>query len=228
MGYLVWDEFPNWGLDYKRPEVNQPVVDEWREIMLRDRNHPAVIGWCPFNETPAPAAPLQKIVFEATRALDPSRPVIESSGYYHGVPNPQVLDAHDYDQNPASFRARWSAAFGPGPVENWPKGVQRPDPSLPFFVSEYAGIGWNIHGGWGYGKMPQDLEAFYTRFQGLTDALLDNGAMFGYCYTQLTDIEQEQNGLYTYDRQPKFDVQRLRAIQSRAAAYEKVPPPAGR
>ncbi len=106
MGYLVWGEFPNWGLDYQRPEVNQPVVDEWREIMLRDRNHPAVIGWCPFNETPAAAAPLQKIIFEATRALDPSRPVIESSGYYHGVPNPQVLDAHDYDQNPASFRAR--------------------------------------------------------------------------------------------------------------------------
>ncbi len=91
-------------------------------------------------------------------------------------------------------------------------------------MSEYGGIGWNIHGGWGYGKMPQDMEAFYARFQGLTDALLDNRAMFGYCYTQLTDIEQEQNGLYTYDRQPKFDVHRLRAIQSRAAAYEKDPP----
>ncbi len=48
--------------------------------------------------------------------------------------------------------------------------------------------------------------------------------MFGYCYTQLTDIEQEQNGLYTYDRKPKFDVERLRKIQSRAAAYEKDPP----
>ena len=74
--------------------------------------------------------------------------------------------------------------------------------------------------------MPKDLEAFYARFQGLTDALLDNPHLFGYCYTQLTDIEQEQNGLYNYDRKPKFDVERLHKIQSRQAAYEKNPPTA--
>ena len=95
---------------------------------------------------------------------------------------------------------------------------------LPFFVSEFGGIGWNIHAGWGYGNAPKDLDEFYARFQGLTDALLDNRRMFGYCYTQLTDVEQEQNGLYTYDRRPKFNVERLRKIQLRGAAYEKAPP----
>ena len=205
LGYLVWGEFPNWGLDYKRPEVNLPVIDEWTEILFRDRNHPAIVGWCPFNETPPAAGPLQKAVFDVTRAIDPSRPVIESSGYYHGVPNPDVLDAHDYDQDPATFRARWIAAFTLNMAHSWPRGMQLPCPSIPFFVSEYGGIGWNIRGGWGYGNAPQNLEAFYARFQGLTDALLDNRRMFGYCYTQLTDIEQEQNGLYTYDRRPKFD-----------------------
>ena len=105
LGYLVWGEFPNWGLDYKRPEVNLPVVNEWTEILLRDRNHPAIVGWCPFNETPPEAGPLQKVVFNVTRAINPSRPVIEASGYYHRVPNPDVLDAHNYDQNPAIFRA---------------------------------------------------------------------------------------------------------------------------
>jgi hypothetical protein len=91
-------------------------------------------------------------------------------------------------------------------------------------LSEYGGIGWNMKEGWGYGDAPKDLEAFYERFQGLTDAQLDNRDLFGYCYTQLTDVEQEQNGLYTYDRKPKFDVKRLHKIQTREAAYEKNPP----
>ena len=74
------------------------------------------------------------------------------------------------------------------------------------------------------GQHPKDLDAFYARYQGLTDALLDNRHVCGYCYTQLTNVEQEQNGLYTYDRKPKFDMERLRKIQSRPAAYETDPP----
>lgn len=215
LGYIVWGEFPCWGLNYRNAECNLPVIDEWTEILRRDRNHPAIIGWCPFNETPPEAGPLQKIVFDVTQAVDPSRPVIESSGYFHGVPKPDALDAHDYDQNPASFKSRWDAAFKKGA-------------SVPFFVSEYGGIGWNIKGGWGYGNTPKTLDEFYARFQGLTDTQLDNPYLFGYCYTQLTDIEQEQNGIYTYERKPKFDIERLRKIQTREAAYEKNPPVAGK
>jgi hypothetical protein len=44
--------------------------------------------------------------------------------------------------------------------------------------------------------------------------------MFGYCYTQLTDVWPEENGVYTFDRKPKFDNDRLRAVQSRTAAIE--------
>ncbi len=224
LGYLVWGEFPNWGLNYKNAAVNLPMISEWVEIVRRDRNHPAVIGWCPFNETPPEAGPLQSVVVNVTRAIDPGRPVIESSGYFHGIPDPDVLDAHDYNQDPASFRQRWTDSFGPR--SSLPDRYQA-GPSwrpIPFFVSEYGGIGWNIAGGWGYGGIPENLDAFYARFQGLTDALLDSRYMFGYCYTQLTDIEQEQNGIYTYERKPKFDAERLRKIQSRTAAYEKNPP----
>ena len=60
----------------------------------------------------------------------------------------------------------------------------------------------------------------YVRYKGLTDALLDNDQMLGLCYTQLTDIEQEQNGLYFYDRTPKFDAQWMHAVMSRKAAIE--------
>ena len=78
---------------------------------------------------------------------------------------------------------------------------------VPFMVSEFGGIGWAAEGGWGYGAGPKNLEEFYTRYEGLVDAQLDNPNLFGFCYTQLTDVEQEKNGLYYYDRRPKFDSQ---------------------
>lgn len=217
LGYLVWGEFPNWGISNARPEVNLPVVDEWVEIVRRDRNHASIIGWCPFNETPPEALELQKSVVELTRAIDPSRPVLETSGWTHGIADPEVKDAHDYEQDPAAFRANWTDSPEQNPAA---AGLGE----APFMVSEYGGIGWDLEGGWGYGQAPATLDEFYTRYEGLTNALLDNRFMFGFCYTQLTDVEQERNGLYTYDRQPKFDVERIRAINSRTASCEVDPP----
>ena len=52
------------------------------------------------------------------------------------------------------------------------------------------------------------------------DALLDNPHMFAFCYTQLYDVEQELNGLYTYERKPKFDMDVIKAINARKAAIE--------
>lgn len=73
---------------------------------------------------------------------------------------------------------------------------------------------------WGYGNTPDSPEAYLKRLKELTDVLLDNENMFALCYTQLTDVEQEQNGLYTYDRQPKFAPEIIHAIFSRKAAIE--------
>lgn len=222
LGYLVWGEFPNWGLNYKDPRINGPVMEEWQEILTRDWNHPSIVGWCPFNETPAEAGALQDKVVAMTRALDPTRPVIDTSGYVHSVNDPMVLDAHDYDQNPTTFKARYDAMFGSS-VLPARYGSTIPG-NIPFMVSEYGGIGWDVSGGWGYGDAPKSLEEFYTRFKGLSDALLDNRNMFGFCYTQLTDVEQEHNGVYKYDRTPKFDVARLKKVLSRKAAIESSGP----
>ena len=75
----------------------------------------------------------------------------------------------------------------------------------PYFVSEFGGIWWNPHAkagedSWGYGQRPATIEEFYERFAGLCGVLLDNSDMFGYCYTQLTDVYQEKNGIYAFDR----------------------------
>ena len=95
------------------------------------------------------------------------------------------------------------------------------DCGVSFMISEIGGIGWAVDGGWGYGEAPKNFDEFYTRYQGTIDAMLDNPNLFGFCYTQLTDIEQEHNGLYYYDRRPKFDVKKLHAITARQAAYER-------
>ena len=94
-------------------------------------------------------------------------------------------------------------------------------------VSEFGGIGWATTGGWGYGNGPEDVwKRLYERYGGLVTALLDNPNLFGFCYTQLTDVEQEHNGLYYYDRRPKFDLQRLHNFTARPAAYELTGPSA--
>jgi hypothetical protein len=96
----------------------------------------------------------------------------------------------------------------------------------PYFVSEFGGIWWNPKAkpgdaSWGYGDRPKSLEEFYTRFEKLCRVLLDHPRMFGYCYTQLTDVYQEQNGIFFFDRKKKYDLKRVRAAQLRKAAIEK-------
>ena len=231
LGYLVWGEFPSRSFKYN-PEGYSAYLTEWTEVVLRDRNHPAIVGWCPFNETGNPARELQQLVWNMTKAIDPTRPLLESSGHAHTLPNPEVRDVHDYDGNPATLRQRWMDYFKE-PVSVMKKSSQldslsapEGDCGVPFMISEIGGIGWPAEGGWGYGAAPKNSNEFYARYQGTLDALLDNPNLFGFCYTQLTDIEQEHNGLYYYDRRPKFDLKKIHAITSRKAAYERDEPTA--
>ena len=231
LGYLVWGEFPNWGFDY-HPADYANYINEWNEVMLRDRNHPAIIGWCPFNESPKEAGELQQIIWRQTKALDPTRPVLETSGWTHTITNPLVLDDHDYNQVPSKFKQRWEDFFTNNLPLDLPERYRvapaaRADRGVPFMVSEFGGIGWATEGGWVYGDGPKSEDEFYDRYAGLVAALLDNPNFFGFCYTQLTDVEQEHNGLYYYDRRPKFDLKRLHDATARPAAYETDGPKEG-
>ena len=229
MGYMVWGEYPNWGYNNK-PEGYAAYINEWTEILVRDRNHPAIVGWCPFNESDGSAVELQKKIWSVTKTVDPTRPALETSGWSHSLPNPEVLDAHDYNGNPETFRSSWmerlsvTAEDASAPARYGGRNVPQADRGIPFMVSEIGGIGWATEGGWGYGEGPKTLDTFYVRYKGTIDAMLDNPHLFGFCYTQLTDIEQERNGLYYYDRKPKFDVKKLYEITSRQAAYERGTP----
>ncbi len=225
MGYMVWGEQGSWGLNITNPMGLQRFLPEWMEEIERDFNHPAIVGWCPFNETWDNNGTKQddevlRIVYNVTKALDTSRPVIDTSGNYHVVTD--IFDVHDYDQNVANFAKRYEPMKNGGEVfVSFPE-RQKYD-GQPYFVSEYGGIKWSPgnKNGWGYGQNPSSEEEFIERYRGLTGVLLNNPGICAFCYTQLYDIEQEVNGLYTYDRKPKFDPEIIRAINSQPAAIEK-------
>jgi len=229
LGYLVWGEYPNWGLNHANLVAVGHAVEEWRTVLHRARNHPSIVGWCPLNETDGgdEVAAFQALL-AATQSIDPTRPFLDTSGYVHLYPGTDVYDCHDYDQNPKSFGARFAgfSMTGTDPWNNHPADPRSRYLGQPYFVSEYGGIRLKTNRdtgkGWGYGEA--SLQEFLARYKGLTDVLLDNPNMFGFCYTQLTDIEQEQNGIYFYDRQQKYDPALVKAINQRPAAYETQPP----
>ncbi len=231
-GYLVWGEFGDWGINLGDPPAS--MTTQWLEVIQRDYNHPSIIGWCPLNETHhfiddtvQTLDDVTKGMFLATKAMDTTRPVLDTSGYAHRVYETDIYDCHDYDPD-GQVLIGHHAKLGEGDafVNSDPKRPSCvPYAGQPYFVSEFGGIWWNPKAAadevsWGYGERPKDVEEFFTRFKGLCDALLDNPNMFGYCYTQLTDVFQEQNGVVFFDRTEKFDMARLHAIQSRKAAIE--------
>ncbi|MDH7568660.1 MAG: beta-galactosidase [Armatimonadota bacterium] len=233
LGYLVWSEFPDWGIDRNRPEAT--YITQWLEALERDYSHPCIIGWCGLNETAQPIEErvtgledLTRGMFLAAKAMDTTRPVLDASGYSHRVPEADVYDCHSYEQNPEKFAAAQAGLAEGNPFRNGPPDHPWSIPyrGQPFFVSEFGGIWWNpdVKPGepsWGYGERPKTVEEFYQRFERLCGALLENPHMFGYCYTQLTDVFQEQNGIYTFSRGTKFNMERIRAAQQRPAAIER-------
>jgi beta-galactosidase/beta-glucuronidase len=121
LGYLTWGEFCDWGLGEVH-KIDKPVSPqgvhnhqrEWREVVLRDLNHPSIITWTPFNETGDGARvnlerhrrALQETV-NLTKALDPTRPVIDSSGHIHVETD--IESVHDYEQDTEVFRKHYQA-----------------------------------------------------------------------------------------------------------------------
>ena len=254
MGYLVWGEFGDWGAANlgrfpHHQSFSASYITEWLEAIERDYSHPSIVGWCPLNETWEPIMEemsqlddITRGMFLATKAMDSTRPVLDTSGYSHRIHETDVYDCHDYTQDPEKFAEHHSHVGEGNPYQNeWrvkephlrdyrgrplKQRWSTPYRGQPYFVSEFGGIWWNPEDehrdSWGYGERPKNIEEFYDRFEKLCTILLQNPLMFGYCYTQLTDIDQEQNGIYTYRRDIKFDMQRIRRVQTQIAAIEKL------
>jgi len=221
MGYIVWGEYANWGVNLKDQIAYEAFLPEWIEALERDYNHPAIVGWCPLNETGRDQNPMfVKTLYNMTKSIDRTRPMIDTSGYVHVEDTTDIMDCHDYEQNVEVFRAKYAKLIDGEEIT-----MTFDIPGKPTFVSEFGGIWWNedaeVENSWGYGTRPKTKEEVIERYKGLCDALLSNPKIGAFCYTQLTDVEQEQNGLYTYDRKPKFDAAVIKAITSAKAAIEE-------
>ena len=227
LGYIVWGEYPCHGLDLAALDSAYDMMPEWLEELERDYNHPSIIGWSPFNETFAfgckPNLKLMELFYTLTKQFDKTRPVIDASGGIR-TKETDIVDTHNYELKEDRFASLFEKIGTDEDsyfedVENCEKSVG----GKPFMVSEYGGIGFLTEGdtssSWGYGNAKTE-EEFLLKLKTLTDIILDNPNIMGYCYTQLTDVEQEKNGLYTYDRKLKFSRDKLRAIFGRKAAIE--------
>ena len=225
LGYMVFGETGNWGIDCSNMNHLAPFLLEWQREIARDFNHPSIIGWCPLNETWDYEYRHQnddfiRTMYYATKAMDTTRPCVGTSGNYQVVSD--VYDLHDYLQGKDEFEKIYLAKTYEEFAENYDKThewVSRYQKSkdyenLALYLSEYGGIRWDTDGvgGWGYGDGPKTEEEFLERYEYLTKALVDSPYVCGFCYTQLYDVEQEVNGLYTYEREPKFDMKKIKEI----------------
>jgi beta-galactosidase/beta-glucuronidase len=236
LGYVVWGEFGDWGVRTSGRQIpTASFITQWIEAVTRDYSHPSIVGWCPLNETFEPLTTDITILddvtwgmYAATKALDQTRPVLDASGYSHRVVGADVYDSHNYEQDPAQFAVHMGGLVEGRPYVNTAE--DGADWSIsyagqPYFCSEFAGIWWSDTesegaASWGYGQAPLTKEQWYERAGGLLAVLRGDPLMFGYCFTQLTDVFQEKNGIFTFDRKPKFDLDRVRALQLIPAAIE--------
>jgi hypothetical protein len=233
LGLLVWAEMPS-AYEFSTRTVRR-LTSEWQEALERDRSHPCVIAWVPMNESwgvpeiarSAPQQDLVRALYHLTRAVDPTRPVIGNDGWEQLATD--VLTVHDYTARGEVLRERYgdrkSLEDTLASVQPGSRAILLPGATVaadaPVVISEFGGISLDLDadgtnwGGYGSVRTPEELLAGY---RDLVGALLDSPVLAGFCWTQLTDVQQERNGLATAQRRPKAAVEQLRAVTTGLAA----------
>lgn len=223
MGMMIFCEMPS-AYEFKEQSVSR-ITREWMEAVGQNYNHPSIVAWVPINEswgvnrlTASPTeAQFTQALYHLTKAYDPMRPVIGNDGWEHTEGD--IISFHNYCQEPKELERFFSD------VEAVVRGDNRTDYSnlrvpfvqghgyhgQPILIDEFAGIGLQIHDkGWGYGNNVANTEQFLNRLRELIRVIVSHHEFAGFCITQLTDVYQEINGLYDFDRVPKAESAALR------------------
>lgn len=230
-GMLVWSEVAAayQFSDYAVAEFTR----EWMEIVKQNYNHPCIITWTAFNEswgvsqihTRRPEQHFTEAIYHLTKSIDPYRPVIVNDGWEHTVSD--ILTLHDYEEAGEILKQRYiqcrddilsskisynnqKVAFANGYEYH----------GQPVIISEYGGIAFNNDdSGWGYGNKVNTREEFIHRFDEITTAVKEIPYVCGFCYTQVSDVQQEINGLMDMERNFKIEPEIIKEINERKIGY---------
>lgn len=220
MGFLVWGEICA-AYVYSKKYVKR-ITNEWMDMMFRDYNHPCIVAWTPLNESWGVFNIKNKMDEQShsaamvylTKSLDPTRPVISNDGWEHTCTD--LLTIHDYHSSKSVLLNRYKSLenildAAPAGRTLFANGWKYE--GQPILMTEFGGISYKTGSweGWGYSSASSD-EDFAKRYYDVVSAMLESPLIQGFCYTQITDVEQEINGLLTYDRKPKIDPSIIRAI----------------
>lgn len=222
LGYLTWCEMPS-AYRFCAKEMIR-MSSEWKEIVMAARNFTSVICYVPLNESwgvgnivvdPAQQN-FARSLYYATKALDGTRLVSVNDGWEYPETT-DIIGIHDYSYDSSQFDEKYRAErFN----ELFPQNRRLMAPGCgycgqPVLFTEFGGIAMRSEthdGNWGYNDSASNSEEFYTRYKNLMDGIYTNKEFQGFCYTQLTDVQQEVNGLLSPDRTPKFDMQKIRSF----------------
>lgn len=222
MGFLVWSEMPSF--HQHTPDAEHRLMREWADVVRLQRNHPCVVTWVPANESfglgeidSAARDDFLVRLYRLTHELDSSRPVVSNDGWNQALTD--LCTIHDYSPAPELGKRFVSIQTA---LDARSEGHEVFDPGFsyrgePVLVTEFGGLGFRASDGWGYQELG-DSTQFVEEYAALVRALMQPGPVQGFCYTQLTDVEQEQNGLAGYDRTPKVDPALIRPITQLAKA----------
>ncbi len=217
MGFTVWCELPSnhWFCD----EAAKDITAEWLDIVTQNYNHPSLVTWVLFNESwgvrgiasnPAQSS-LATGLYYMTKSIDIMRPVVSNDGWLHAKSD--ILTLHHYEQNADRLYSMYNnqTKLTDGDMRNsqiLPFADGYEYEGQPIIMSEFGGTHYAQSTGWGYGAAVHTDEEFLERFGSLMDAVKRMN-ISGYCYTQLTDVEQETNGLLTDERVPKVPTEEI-------------------
>ncbi len=230
LGYLVWEELPP---AYRfTPAAERNLVNLVLAMVRRDRMHPSVIAWTLFNEswgvpnihTDPDQQTFVRSLIETVRSLDPTRLVVGNDGWEHV--GGDVYGLHSYASTSEELEGDLDIAFGhesrTPPEQTLSNGrlfQTRHDvpEGLLNMITEFGGTGYRAPDDhrqdvWGYDNLAESPEDLLERTSALVETVRNKPGLAGFVYTQLTDVEQEVNGLCFSDRRPKINIPEIRRV----------------
>lgn len=229
LGYLVWSEIGSC-ISYSIDSA-QRTIDEWSELVRRDYNHPCIAAWVVLNESwGVPNIRFDKkqqahslALYYHVRSLDDTRLIITNDGWE--MTKSDICAIHNYNhgqkeekKKQENFRKSLSCTHEL--ISSMPAGRQiyadgYNYDGVPIMLTEFGGLAYvndtEQEKAWGYTVIESE-EEFLKTYERILKNINDSDALYGYCYTQLSDVEQEVNGLLTYDRKYKVAPELIKKI----------------